>query len=157
MRNSDPFNWFKKQMKQSPTSESELQMEFSKIKRDIVGWWNRLTPGERVFAPIFCINLAVFTLWRVPRLKPAMLKYFCANPAGRAVCWPMFLSTFSHYSLFHLFANMYVLHSFSGAVNSLGREQFVGLYLAAGVISSFTSYAYKIATLQPGFSLGAVC
>lgn len=87
----------------------------------------------------------------------------------------MLLSTFSHYSAFHLLANMYVLHSFStgkiviitiklivivliaGAVASLGKEQFLGLYLGAGVISSFTSYIYKTITKQPGLSLGAVC
>lgn len=69
----------------------------------------------------------------------------------------MVLSTFSHYSAFHLFANMYVLHSFSsGAVNSLGKEQFLGLYLTGGVFSSLTSYAYKAVVSQPGLSLGAV-
>lgn len=74
-----------------------------------------------------------------------------------AVCWPMILSTFSHYSAFHIFANMYVLHSFSnGAVQSLGAEQFLGLYLSAGVLSSFASYLYKGVMAQPGLSLGAV-
>lgn len=43
-----------------------------------------------------------------------------------------------------------------GAVASLGKEQFLGLYLSAGVISSFTSYLYKTLTKQPGLSLGAV-
>lgn len=71
---------------------------------------------------------------------------------------------------------MYVLHSFStgnnlifckrvlncinlhflGAIHSLGKEQFVAMYLSAGVVSSFTSYLYKILTKQPGLSLGAV-
>lgn len=69
----------------------------------------------------------------------------------------MVLSTFSHYSFLHLLANMYVLHSFIGAaVNAVGREQFLGLYLSAGVLSSFTSYAYKVLTKQMGPSLGAV-
>lgn len=45
---------------------------------------------------------------------------------------------------------------FSGAVASLGKEQFLGLYLSAGVISSFTSYLFKAVTKQPGLSLGAV-
>jgi len=152
LRNANPLGWIKRQ----PKHEAELQTELARIKKDMSALWNRLTPGEQVFAPIFVLNAVVFGLWRIPRLKLTMLKYFCSNPAGQAVCWPMFLSTFSHYSLFHLAANMYVLHSFSGAVNALGREQFVGLYLSAGVISSFASYAYKIAILQPGFSLGAV-
>lgn len=52
---------------------------------------------------------------------------------------------------------MYVLHSFSnGAVQTLGPEQFLGLYLTGGVLSSFASYLYKAAVAQPGLSLGAV-
>lgn len=52
---------------------------------------------------------------------------------------------------------MYVLHSFSvGAIEKLGKEQFLALYLSAGVISSFTSYLYKVIACQPGLSLGAV-
>lgn len=47
-------------------------------------------------------------------------------------------------------------NTFIGAVDQLGKEQFLGLYLSAGVISSFTSYAYKILANQPGLSLGAV-
>lgn len=69
----------------------------------------------------------------------------------------MFLSTFSHYSAFHLFANMYVLHSFSNlAVLSLGKEQFLAVYLSAGVIASLTSILYKALTVQAGLSIGAV-
>jgi len=127
-----------------------------KLRKDFNTWWNHLTPGERVFVPICFINVLVFLAWRVPRFQPTMLKYFCSNPGSSSVCWPMLLSTFSHYSLFHLAANMYVLHSFStGAVATLGKEQFLGLYLSAGVISSFTSYLYKTITKQPGLSLGA--
>lgn len=45
----------------------------------------------------------------------------------------MILSTFSHFSFFHMAANMYVLWSFStSAVSMLGREQFVAVYLSAG-------------------------
>lgn len=52
---------------------------------------------------------------------------------------------------------MYVLHSFSnGAVQSLGTEQFLGLYLTGGVLASFASYLYKAVVAQPGLSLGAV-
>lgn len=52
---------------------------------------------------------------------------------------------------------MYVLHSFSAiAVSSLGREQFLALYLSSGVISSFASHVYKTVFNAPGLSLGAV-
>lgn len=50
-----------------------------------------------------------------------------------ALCFPMILSTFSHYSLFHMAANMYVLWSFSSSIVSLlGPEQFMAVYLSAG-------------------------
>lgn len=45
----------------------------------------------------------------------------------------MLLSTFSHYSFFHMAANMYVLWSFSSSIVSmLGREQFMAVYVSAG-------------------------
>ncbi|XP_013105056.1 presenilins-associated rhomboid-like protein, mitochondrial isoform X2 [Stomoxys calcitrans] len=126
------------------------------IKRDIKRLWERLSPGEKVFVPICAANVLVFGLWRIPSLRMPMMKYFCSNPAARAVCWPMFLSTFSHYSAFHLFANMYVLHSFSNlAVLSLGKEQFLAVYLTAGVVASLTSILYKALTVQAGLSIGA--
>ncbi|CAO1405355.1 unnamed protein product [Diamesa serratosioi] len=161
LKNAMNFGWVKrnKQINGNANGNSkinELQAEYNRVTKDITAWWYQLTPAERIFAPILGLNVLVFGLWRVPRMRPFMLKYFCSNPAGTAICWPMFLSTFSHFSFFHLCANMYVLHSFShGAVNFLGPEQFVGLYLSAGVISSFASYVYKVLTLQPGLSLGA--
>ncbi|XP_051674841.1 presenilin-associated rhomboid-like protein, mitochondrial isoform X2 [Oryctolagus cuniculus] len=72
------------------------------------------------------------------------------------LCSPMLLSTFSHFSLFHMAANMYVLWSFSSSiVNILGQEQFMAVYLSAGVISNFVSYVCKVATGRYGPSLGA--
>jgi len=69
----------------------------------------------------------------------------------------MLLSAFSHYSFLHLAANMFVLHSFApSVVGTLGKEQSAALYLAAGVISSFSSYLYKVIICTPGLSLGAV-
>lgn len=52
---------------------------------------------------------------------------------------------------------MYVLHSFSNlAVLSLGKEQFLAVYLSAGVIASLASVLYKALTVQAGLSIGAV-
>lgn len=145
--------WLRK--KQAQQQQTDIERERERINKEIDALWSQLTPGEKVFVPILALNVAVYALWRVPRLKPLMLRYFCSNPASKAVCWPMVLSTFSHYSAFHLFANMYVLHSFSSAVSTLGREQFVGLYLTAGVVSSLASFVFKFMTYAPGYSLGA--
>lgn len=38
----------------------------------------------------------------------------------------------------------------------MGKEQFVGFYMTAGVISSFISSLHKVVVNRPGLSLGAV-
>ncbi|KYM83321.1 Presenilins-associated rhomboid-like protein, mitochondrial [Atta colombica] len=125
-------------------------------KSEMESWWQNLTEGQKMFVPICFINAVIFLLWRVPTLQKTMVRYFCANPASSASCWSMVLSTFSHYSIIHLAANMYVLHSFSTiAVTALGKEQFLALYLSSGVISSFASHVYKNMFGMPGLSLGA--
>lgn len=134
----------------------ERRKYVGKWRHELNKWWNSLTDGEKMFVPICFLNLMAFFAWKVPRFQPAMVKYFCSNPAARSVCWPMVFSTFSHYSTLHIFANMYVLHSFSsGCVANMGKEQFIGFYLAAGAIASFASYLYKVLINRPGLSLGA--
>lgn len=65
---------------------------------------------------------------------------FICHPG--APCWSLFLSTFSHFSAFHLLANMYVLWSFSDPIcNLLGKEQFLATYLTAG--KSYHSYIFS--------------
>uniref|UniRef100_A0A3B4APZ2 rhomboid protease n=2 Tax=Periophthalmus magnuspinnatus TaxID=409849 RepID=A0A3B4APZ2_9GOBI len=85
-----------------------------------------------------------------------MIKYFTSNPVSKTQCLPMILSTFSHFSIIHMMANMYVLWNFSsGLVSLLGKEQFIAFYLSAGVISSMVSYMCKTATGRFHPSLGA--
>ncbi|ESN95779.1 hypothetical protein HELRODRAFT_178960 [Helobdella robusta] len=70
-----------------------------------------------------------------PALQPTMIKYFTASPYSGAPCVSMFLSSFSHHSFFHLFANMYVLWSFTPSISAiLGQEQFLATYVTAGAI-----------------------
>ena len=72
-----------------------------------------------------------------------------ASLGAQASCLPMILSAFSHYGSLHLLCNMMVLHSFMGpAVHLLGPEQFLAVYLSAGVLSSMASLTYKVATRQ---------
>ncbi|XP_060690936.1 presenilin-associated rhomboid-like protein, mitochondrial [Hemiscyllium ocellatum] len=126
------------------------------IRKQVNQWWNSLTEGQRTVTGIIAANALVFCLWRVPSMQRTMVKYFTSNPASTALCLPMVLSTFSHYSFFHMAANMYVLWSFSSSiVQLLGQEQFMAVYLSAGVISTFASYVYKTATGRLGASLGA--
>ncbi|XP_054649459.1 presenilins-associated rhomboid-like protein, mitochondrial isoform X1 [Dunckerocampus dactyliophorus] len=125
-------------------------------RKELNQWWNSLSEGQRTVTAIIAANFLVFCCWRVPSLQRSMIKYFTADPASKTLCLPMVLSTFSHFSFFHMAANMYVLWSFSSsAVSMLGREQFMAVYLSAGVISSFVSYVGKMATGRFGPSLGA--
>ncbi|XP_066535411.1 presenilin-associated rhomboid-like protein, mitochondrial [Hoplias malabaricus] len=126
------------------------------FRKQINQWWNSLSEGQRTVTGIIASNVLVFCCWRIPSLQRTMVKYFTSNPASKTLCWPMLLSTFSHFSLFHMAANMYVLWSFSSSiVNMMGKEQFLAMYLSAGVISTFVSYVSKTATGRLGPSLGA--
>ncbi|KAI4873847.1 hypothetical protein NFI96_031927, partial [Prochilodus magdalenae] len=126
------------------------------FRKQVNQWWNSLSEGQKTVTGIIAANALVFCFWRVPSLQRTMVRYFTSNPASKALCWPMLLSTFSHYSLFHMAANMYVLWSFSSSiVNMMGREQFLAMYLSAGVVSTFVSYVAKTATGRLGPSLGA--
>uniref|UniRef100_A0A8D0KNC6 rhomboid protease n=1 Tax=Salvator merianae TaxID=96440 RepID=A0A8D0KNC6_SALMN len=126
------------------------------FRRQINLWWNSLSNGQRTVSGIIAANVFVFCLWRVPSLHRIMITYFTSNPASRVLCFPMLLSTFSHFSFLHMAANMYVLWSFSTSIVSLlGTEQFMAVYLSAGVVSTFASYVCKAATGRFGPSLGA--
>ena len=64
---------------------------------------------------------------------------FSGNPASS-----MTLSAFSHHNFFHIFANMYVLWSFTPmALNIYGKEQFLAVYLSAATFSGLTSTIFK--------------
>nr|XP_010591278.1 presenilins-associated rhomboid-like protein, mitochondrial isoform X2 [Loxodonta africana] len=111
-----------------PQKEGDFRKEINK-------WWNNLSDGQRTVTGIIAANVIVCCLWRVPSLQRTMVRYFTSNPAS---------------------TNMYVLWSFSSSiVNILGQEQFMAVYLSAGVISNFVSYMCKVATGRYGPSLGA--
>lgn len=140
-------HWVKKQVNQVKQGE---------VRNEVNRWWNSLRDERKLCFTIIAVNAAVLGCWRIPSLKPYMVKYFCSNPFSRAVCWPMVLSTFSHHSLLHFGANMYVLNSIAGAVAvNMGKEQFLGFYLSAGVAASFASHLLKAIRRSPGISLGA--
>ncbi|XP_072297539.1 presenilin-associated rhomboid-like protein A, mitochondrial [Eucyclogobius newberryi] len=118
--------------------------------------WSSLTEGQRIVTGIIAVNVVVLCCWRIPSMQRNMIKYFTANPVSKTQCLPMVLSTFSHYSIIHMMANMYVLWTFSsGLVSLLGKEQFLAFYLSAGVLASMVSYMCKSATRRFHPSLGA--
>ncbi|KAM6990054.1 presenilin-associated rhomboid-like protein A, mitochondrial [Tautogolabrus adspersus] len=119
-------------------------------------FWGSLTEGQRTVTGIIAVNAVVLCCWRIPLMQRGMIKYFTSNPASKTKCLPMILSSFSHYSIIHMVSNMYVLWTFSsGIVSLLGKEQFLAVYMSAGVISTMISYMCKTATGRLYPSLGA--
>ncbi|XP_073417142.1 presenilin-associated rhomboid-like protein, mitochondrial isoform X1 [Dendrobates tinctorius] len=126
------------------------------FRKQVNEWWNNLSDGQKTVSGIIAANVLVFCLWRVPNMQRIMVRYFTSNPTSQSLCLPMILSTFSHFSLLHMAANMYVLWTFSSSVVSiLGPEQFLALYMSAGVVSTLASYVCKATTGRFGPSLGA--
>ncbi|XP_035277315.1 presenilins-associated rhomboid-like protein, mitochondrial isoform X1 [Anguilla anguilla] len=135
---------------------SDFQKQAIVVLFQVNQWWENLTQGQRTVSGIIVVNVLVFCCWRIPPLQRTMVKYFTSDPASKALCLPMILSTFSHYSFLHMAANMYVLWSFSSSIVSLlGPEQFMAAYLSAGVVSTLVSYAAKTGSGRFGPSLGA--
>ncbi|XP_077472485.1 presenilin-associated rhomboid-like protein A, mitochondrial isoform X2 [Stigmatopora argus] len=119
-------------------------------------FWSALTEGQRTVTGIIVANVLVLCCWKIPVLRKSMMKYFMSNPASKNQCLPMVLSAFSHFSILHLMANMYVLWTFSSAIVSLlGKEQFLAVYMSAGVISNMSSYLCKTTSGHILPSLGA--
>jgi len=132
------------------------QVKQGDVRNDLNKWWNNLCDEKKLCFGIIAANAVVLGLWKIPVLKPFMIQNFCANPFARAVCWPMVSSTFSHYSVLHFAANMYVLNSIAGEVAvNMGKEQFLAFYLSSGVVASFSSHVLKAVRRTPGISLGA--
>ncbi|XP_040569426.1 presenilin-associated rhomboid-like protein, mitochondrial [Lepeophtheirus salmonis] len=131
--------------------------KYGELRREINHLWNQLSPGEKVFVPIFCLNLAVTLMWQIRRFEGSIMRrYFLSDPRSSNKCFPLFLSSFSHNSFLHFAVNMFVLHSFcDGIVRALGKEQFVGVYLTAGVVSGFVSLVTKVLLNTSAPSLGA--
>ncbi|XP_023132339.1 presenilins-associated rhomboid-like protein, mitochondrial isoform X1 [Amphiprion ocellaris] len=135
---------------------SSFQRQLILLMSMVDDFWSSLTEGQKTVTGIIAVNAAVLCCWRIPSMQRSMIKYFTSNPASKTRCLPMVLSSFSHYSIIHMVANMYVLWTFSsGIVSLLGREQFLAVYMSAGVISTMVSYMCKTATGRLYPSLGA--
>lgn len=136
-----------------------ISNQFLELRNKVKTWKDRLSTGQKIACVIISANLYVMLCWRVPIFQPMMNKFFNSKftPLDRKVFLPpMILSCFSHISAIHLAFNMYCLYSFANvATYLLGPEQFVGLYLSAGVVSSFASLALRIATKSAAGSIGA--
>ncbi|KAL7075062.1 hypothetical protein ACQ4LE_005969 [Meloidogyne hapla] len=111
---------------------------------------------DSLIAALIASNVAVFALWRFSNFNKFMSLFFTNGYASKLLCLPMLLSVFSHSNFLHMFANMYVLNSFSSAtLEFLGKEQFLAFYLTGGVFASLISLCVKSFTKSLLPSLGA--
>lgn len=140
-------------------NDNYFKSTFFEIREKVRTWKNQLRTGEKIAFVIISINLYVLISWRIPKLRPVMNKFFNSkySPLDKKLqLSPMLLSCFSHASPVHFAFNMYCLYSFSNvATHLMGPEQFVALFLSAGVVSSFASLAVRVATQSQIGSIGA--
>lgn len=84
---------------------------------------------------IIGINLFVFISVHV---RPDLLNYLALTPSEVwSEPWQIITSVFTHYDVFHIFANMFTLYFFGTAVlQLLGSRRFWVIYLIGGIIGS---------------------
>lgn len=128
-----------------PTHATEPYVSTSKTRFlwELEHSWLSLSSAHKTLTTLIAINTVVFFGWKIPSLIPFMERHFLHSPLSRP--HTLLTSTFSHSSFLHLSFNMMALYSFgSWAHDHLGREQFLFMYLSAGMISSLTSQAWKV-------------
>lgn len=123
------------------------------FRSDMEHIWSQVPSGAKAVLGIIAANVAVYVMWRVPALLPTMKRYFCLSTVNPRIS--MLLSSFSHFNFLHIFMNMYVFWSFKDIATKLGREQFMAVYLSAGVMSALLSQVHMIARALPISSVGA--
>jgi membrane associated rhomboid family serine protease len=116
-----------------------------------------MTPIVRI---VLALNAGVFLLWLSLGESQWMLDHFTVSwnalTAGRV--WTLISSAFSHAWFLHFGVNMLVLASFGPIVErTIGSMRFLGFYLVAAVVSSFSHAAVSAFLLhQPELpALGA--
>lgn len=106
---------------------------------------------------ITAANIAVYLLWKGAPTN-FMVRHFANSLESirRGRVWTSFTSNFSHMSVFHLGANMYLLNRFGNDVAQvLGSQRFYLFYGTAGVASSLASLTFRRLTKSNVLSLGA--
>ncbi|KAF1802686.1 hypothetical protein FB192DRAFT_1379301 [Mucor lusitanicus] len=104
-----------------------------------------MSEAEKTLTGLIAINTVVFACWQIPRLTPFMSKWFLHLPGSRQNI-TLLTSCFSHQEFFHFALNMVGLWSFGRVVHdTLGREQFVAMYLSAGIGANVVSHACSLA------------
>ncbi|XP_076330398.1 rhomboid family intramembrane serine protease rho-7 isoform X6 [Tachypleus tridentatus] len=64
---------------------NESSYKHGDLRKQINLWWNSLSEGQKVAWGIIGTNAIVLLLWRVPKLQPILIKYFCSDPSSSVI------------------------------------------------------------------------
>ncbi|KAI7863306.1 hypothetical protein BDF14DRAFT_1745541 [Spinellus fusiger] len=104
-----------------------------------------LSEAQVTLACLVALNGVVFAAWQIPRLLPWMQRWFMHHPAHPRTI-TLLTSCFSHQGFLHLSMNMVGLWSFGTYLHdTLGREQFIALYLSMGIGANVISHCLSTA------------
>ncbi len=103
----------------------------------------RSRPRLSVTAGLIVVNAAVFLLWQAATSNAGLGGFMVQNfmvSAGRlqqGSWWTLLTAVFSHFELWHIGLNMFVLWSFGSVLERLvGGRLYLAFYLASGVFAS---------------------
>ena len=115
-----------------------------------------IPPSAATVFGLLLANFTVFMLWRFPPAFRMLNKYFMTVP-GYPRALSLVGNIFSHQSFSHLGVNMLVLYFVGTRLHDeVGRANFLSIYLASGVMGSFTSLtSYVLRSHFVTSSLGA--
>jgi len=117
--------------------------------------WHSIEDSKKTLIGLAAVNGAVFLLWTVPALYNFMHTWFTHSTA-RSNPLPMLTSCFSHQGGLHLGFNMLALYSFGIKLHeTVGREQFLAIFIGGCMASSLGSHYFHLMTRTPVNSLGA--
>ncbi|KAG1152063.1 hypothetical protein G6F37_000581 [Rhizopus arrhizus] len=104
-----------------------------------------MSESEKTLSTLIALNSIVFLAWQIPRLTPFMSQWFMHLPGTKRNV-TLLTSCFSHQEFFHFTLNMVGLWSFGRVIHDhFGREQFVAMYLSAGIGANVVSHACSLA------------
>ncbi|KAF9057275.1 hypothetical protein BJ165DRAFT_1330281, partial [Panaeolus papilionaceus] len=121
-------------------------------------------PQNTVFWGIMGLNAGVFLMWFMAQQKwqqerdPSAIRFMAKNflnAWGNLVegrIWTPLTCCFSHKDVSHILMNAFTFYFLSrNVLQMLGSRRFILLYLGGGMISSFTSMFYAMATNKAGY------
>ncbi|KIJ65121.1 hypothetical protein HYDPIDRAFT_153072 [Hydnomerulius pinastri MD-312] len=159
----------------------KLQARFNKLKEVTSSWpiilqnislstivaatnsYLTASEGRRLCWIISGLNLAIFLVWKIPRLNPFMNRSFMHDPlSGKS--YTLLTSMFSHKGFIHLLANSFALTSFGSAAThyfylhpntpeagpeATAKWHFLAFFISAGLFSGLVSHTVATKILYP--------